>query len=432
MKKFIAVLMALALAMSCAAFAENDSRADAYGYALNYFSNQEFDKASIQFSRVGDYADAKEYIDYIAVIKLGLDGMYAPAAATIANLYSNLQDAADYQIYFSALDQLDKGEYETAEANLLSLNGFFNSIELLDEMNDRYNQSVYDEAAAAMAAGNWDTALEIYSMLDDRAMMKECWYQRAQALASAGKYAEAAEQYGSIIGYKDAADQYIRMQAQLSVNNSYAVGSTVTLGQYPISVQKNGDSWTITSAPIEWTVLAVEDGKALLITKNAIDSQIYGSLGEVSEEESDEPLTLVTWSASSLRAWLNSDFYAAAFTEQEASLILATSVKAERNPQFPVGPGVDTVDKVFILSMSELNKYFKNNEARLCKATDYAVRMRSAGVNDAGYCWYWVRNPGKNAQFAAVVLRDGSLSYNGRMANDMYVSVRPAMWISIY
>lgn len=49
------------------------------------------------------------------------------------------------------------------------------------------------------------------------------------------------------------------------------VGNIVTFGHYPQTSDGND------STPIEWLVLDVQDGKSLLISRYALDSQLYNS-----------------------------------------------------------------------------------------------------------------------------------------------------------
>lgn len=57
---------------------------------------------------------------------------------------------------------------------------------------------------------------------------------------------------------------------------------------------------------IEWLVLEVKDGKALVISKYALDCKPYNTSS-----------TNVTWETCSLRNWLNNDFINSAFSATE-------------------------------------------------------------------------------------------------------------------
>ena len=87
---------------------------------------------------------------------------------------------------------------------------------------------------------------------------------------------------------------------------------------------------------IEWIVLAKGDDRALLISKDALDCKQY-----------HEEYVPMTWEKCDLRAWLNSYFYKAAFTEKERERVLESAVPADKNPEYDTDPGNDTFDKVF-------------------------------------------------------------------------------------
>ena len=70
---------------------------------------------------------------------------------------------------------------------------------------------------------------------------------------------------------------------------------------------------------IEWEVLDYEDGANLLISKKILDVQPFNYV------EGNETVDAV-WEDCSLRAWLNKDFYSAAFSTEEQSKIVTSKV----------------------------------------------------------------------------------------------------------
>ena len=70
------------------------------------------------------------------------------------------------------------------------------------------------------------------------------------------------------------------------------MGGIVRLGKY----EQDGDEENGKES-IDWVVLKIEDGKALIISELALDAQCYN-------KHSDD----VTWESCSLRAWLNKNF----------------------------------------------------------------------------------------------------------------------------
>ena len=172
--------------------------------------------------------------------------------------------------------------------------------------------------------------------------------------------------------------------------------------------------------PIEWLVLDEKDSKQLLISCYGLDAKPYN-------EEWKE----VTWETCTLRKWLNADFLNDAFSEEEKTRIEIKKVTADVNPRFDTDPGNDTKDKVFILSLNEVNEYFTSDDDRECKPTDYALAQGSYWDIGNGNCWWWLRSPGFYSGVAAGVNFDGGVSYKGNIVDGSLFTVRPAIWVKI-
>ena len=176
--------------------------------------------------------------------------------------------------------------------------------------------------------------------------------------------------------------------------------------------------------PIEWIVLGMREGKALLISRYALDCQPYNS----SNSE-------VTWETCTLRAWLNDTFLNSAFTKEEQARIPMMTVSADKNPNSNTDPGNSTEDQVFLLSIDEAKKYFDSNEARICEPSNYtlAQRANSSGSNTDGKigCWWWLRSPGNSSGEAADINYTGFIISSGQTVDFGSVSVRPALWIDL-
>ena len=185
----------------------------------------------------------------------------------------------------------------------------------------------------------------------------------------------------------------------------------VTLGAY-----KQGDG----RKAIEWRVLAKKEGKALLVSRYALDFQPY-----------NVEKTNVTWETCSLRQWLNGTFFRSAFSPEEQERILSTTVPAGRNPMYSTSPGNDTTDKVFLLSITEANKYFRSVEERKCAPTKYAATQGAYTNPSNGNCWWWLRSPGNYSFYAAFVSSGGSVSNDGDRVHLGAGAVRPALWIDL-
>ena len=193
------------------------------------------------------------------------------------------------------------------------------------------------------------------------------------------------------------------------------VGSIVTFGAY----EQDNDT-SNGKEPIEWIVLDVQDGMSLLISRYALDRQEYNT-GRAN----------VTWEICSLRTWLNDTFLKEAFSAEEQDKIPMVTVTADKNPSYSTDTGKDTQDRVFLLSIPEVNSYFASDKARQCTPTAYAIAQGSAVVQSLGTCDWWLRSPGGDSTRAAHVSGVGSVNYGGYFVNLAYNTVRPALWIDL-
>ena len=169
---------------------------------------------------------------------------------------------------------------------------------------------------------------------------------------------------------------------------------------------------------INWIVVDRKDGKTLLLSRDVIDAQLFNDKnGEV------------TWETSSLRAWLNDEFYRKAFNSAEQEKIQLTHLTTPDNPESGFPGGNDTDDKVFLLSYEELVQYDYLGEHEVAFATIYAYNQ---GVipNGYNYCSWWLRSPGNSVGDVACVTnyeeaRDSAAGYLNRYG------IRPAIWVDL-
>jgi len=173
---------------------------------------------------------------------------------------------------------------------------------------------------------------------------------------------------------------------------------------------------------IEWIVLDKNDDSILLISKMALDVQMYNREGLFQK---------TTWETCKLRTWLNEVFIAAAFSEDEQTRIVPVTVTADRNPKVSFNePGNDTEDRIFLLSTAEAETYFPSDEARICRPTTYA-KAQGGWVNSQGICCWWLRTPGLYNVNAATVYTNGACNYEGEGTTTNDLCIRPAMWIRL-
>ena len=110
-------------------------------------------------------------------------------------------------------------------------------------------------------------------------------------------------------------------------------------------------------------------------------------------------------------------------------MIKSTKVTADKNPKHSTDPGKDTTDKVFLLSITEAEKYFSSDEERVCKPTAFAKENGAHTSISSGACCWMPRSPGRNSTYAAFVDGAGRIYCDGDSVDNGDGCVRPALWI---
>ncbi|MBQ6594827.1 MAG: hypothetical protein IJH78_04100 [Clostridia bacterium] len=196
-----------------------------------------------------------------------------------------------------------------------------------------------------------------------------------------------------------------------------AVGDRMTFGSY----DPDGEGGA-KPEPLEWIVADIDEetGAWTLLSARCVEALPY-----------NETRVPVTWERCSLRAYLNGAFLDAAFTEEERQRILETELDNGTlansfaspdglgyNSFYKTDNGNDTVDRVFLLSNCELEKYFPNAEDRI-----------AASLTGSEPVTWWVRAAGKGQDTAITVLPDGTRGY--AEADREGIEVRPAVRIGM-
>lgn len=158
----------------------------------------------------------------------------------------------------------------------------------------------------------------------------------------------------------------------------------------------------------EWVLLDKQDGNALLARFNTIQgkkTQDSPIAGEVYEPTGDK----VTWENSSLRAYLNNDFMKEEFSVEEQKVIQDTNLSCDDNKIYGTKGGKDTVDKVYIFSVDEIEKY-----ADILKNKAKSLRLRT---------------PGKDQDSTAYYSHLQEVVYYGFPVDQKGVYNRPVLWV---
>lgn len=191
------------------------------------------------------------------------------------------------------------------------------------------------------------------------------------------------------------------------------VGDIVKIGHY-----EQDNNLSNGQEPINWLVLDVQSDKALIITEELLDYVQY-----------HKSRISMTWENCYLREWMNEDFYYASFSDQEKEQIMTVKLE-NKNSSIGTNGGNATYDKVFALSMNEVNNYFLSDNKRVAYCTKYAIAQGHSYKDNSD--WWWLRSPGKSDIYAALVSDKGKpVDMYGDYVDDDDIAIRPAMWISL-
>ena len=137
--------------------------------------------------------------------------------------------------------------------------------------------------------------------------------------------------------------------------------------------------------PLTWKVIDPDEG--FVICTNIIDAQPYQDFvyksNDIYYNSKDCTEYATDWETSTLRKWLNDDFYNTAFSEEEKAQIALTSIG-------------DTSDAIFVLSTSEAGSsdYGFTKANRKLKQTEYAkcqgLNIEAGSINTGNSSW-WLR-----------------------------------------
>lgn len=229
----------------------------------------------------------------------------------------------------------------------------------------------------------------------------------------------------------------------------YRPGSTYTMASAYSSQKRNGylvdTVYWFSFDPINWRVLNPDTG--FVMCESVIDSQPYSNLqyqdngyGGIGHNFNNTSYTsyLNDYASSSIRKWLNDDFYNTAFNTKEKNEINASALD---NRGFATLIGEDgyseydsasTTDRIFLLSFNEARNinfgfsgdYHYSDPARKVQGSDYA---KCQGLDLLFLNWY-LRSPGSYDYNCCLVDgTDGSCSGNRLLDCDTDNGIRPAL-----
>ena len=116
---------------------------------------------------------------------------------------------------------------------------------------------------------------------------------------------------------------------------------------------------------------------------------------------------------------------------KKSRLKISAEISNTDNKEYETKGGADTQDQVFLLSLDEAEKYFADDDDRICEPTEYALGKDENIMDEeegAG-CWWWLRSPGSGNDCAALVEPHGFLGDYAGFVDCDSVAVCPALWI---
>ena len=177
-----------------------------------------------------------------------------------------------------------------------------------------------------------------------------------------------------------------------------------------------------------WRVLSVQGNHALVITDRVISHRMYHHVWDS-----------VTWESSEIRQWLNGSFFEN-FSSQDQARIAETIVVNSGNQWFGTSGGPNTRDRIFLLSIEEVLRYFGDSILPHYRPDgvwgfeDEFGKDRIALDLGGLAAWWWLRSPGLAPFNAAYVSSSGILYLCGQHVFRPGVvlgGVRPALWLSL-
>lgn len=190
--------------------------------------------------------------------------------------------------------------------------------------------------------------------------------------------------------------------------------------------------------PLKWRVLDPATG--LVLCENIVDSQAYSNTvyeygtdknGTAYWNDSAHTHYANDYATSSIRKWLNNDFYNTAFSAAEKKSILTTTLDNRAySTDHSEYDSETTKDKIFLLSYSDINNAaygLSSRSNRLSKGSDYA-KSQGLYVDSDGQSSMRLRSAGHDSYHTSRVSHDGDL--NHYIKNDINFTpdgVRPAL-----
>lgn len=260
--------------------------------------------------------------------------------------------------YTNAIKLYENKNYLQAQDAFDKLGDYKDSQEKKTEVVYTYATELFDKKEYLNAVNEFN---KIPDYKDSNAKIQEANYQYANELLENKKYTDSAEIFLKLNDYKDSKEKVIE------IYNLFGESDVVYFGKY------NGN-------PIAWQILETKEHQVLLISKDVIDEMAYNT-----------EFKTVEWENSSIRKWLNDEFYNN-FDENEKEKIILNSE-----------------DKIFLLSDRDFKNYKK--------------------IKNSNKSWWLVTNGDENTK-AMYIKENGTIDSKGDVVIKLH-GVRPVIWLNL-
>lgn len=212
-------------------------------------------------------------------------------------------------------------------------------------------------------------------------------------------------------------------------NNKYKTGQIIPFGRY---MQKHSSEYQV----LEWMILDIRDDKALLLSKDGLITSGYCDF-----EYAQYNHRYLEWEYSRARAVLNGEFYYYAFSKEDKRI-----VREKKSEEWLTENLYKViVDKVFLLTGEEVEKYLPKESERRAKPSERAKEKGALGEHMGFTAWWTMPKVepviGKLTSMAGVsypravccqfVTPDGNVNFHGRNIYHKDITLRPAVWIDL-
>ncbi len=229
---------------------------------------------------------------------------------------------------------------------------------------------------------------------------------------------------------------FVNYRPDYTVNRGFSSNSYQDANKF-----YTGNVYWFKFEPINWRILSEINGEAIILSEMIIDSQDYNYTTS-STMLNGQTVYASNYANSTIRKWLNENFYDTAFTELQQQKILTTTVDNSvastgyNSNQYTCN---NTQDKVFLLSVKEVTSTSYGftsagiETIREKQNTDYAKAQGCYSYFSEEYegngCWWLRSSDGTDSGARAIIYNGGA--YMRSSVDCTHFGVVPALRIKL-